>query len=152
MNQAIRSDGIRLPALLTGLYVLVVGAFLGVTLADTAYRSVLRYALPGVNLATVDSEIGDGLILLFWFTVLAALAAIASCWRHARARNLLIASLALVALLPLLLNLLGSSLGGSSAGGFFPRSLAMVVAVALALFGLARLLSTPSPVRFPTST
>jgi hypothetical protein len=138
MNYAIRSEPRALASLLVGMYVWAVVAFFGVTLVDTAYVAVLRDSLGAEERAAVFSEVGDFLLLVFFATVLAALAAIGSCWRSAGARNFVVASVLVVVLEPPVLEVLGPLLAGSNLGPLL-RIPGMAVASALALLGFARL-------------
>jgi hypothetical protein len=125
-------------SLLVGFYVWAVVAFFGVTLVDTAYRAVLSDEIGAEGLAPVFSEVGDFLLLIFWATVLTALAAIGSCWRCTSARNFVIASIVVVVLEPPVLHLLSPLLVGSNQPVL--RVPGMALASALALLGFARLL------------
>ena len=124
--------------ILVGLYVWVVVAFFGVTIVDSAYAALLRNALEAQDVATIFAEMGDLLLLLLFATVIAALAAVVSCWSSRLARNLLIASIAVVVLEAPALALLNSAFAVNLGPAL--RVPGMAAASGLALLGFARLL------------
>lgn len=143
MNRATRSDPMVLAFVLVGLYVWAVAAFFGVTVLDTAYAAVLRDEIAAEDRAAVFSEIGDFLLLLLFATLLAALAAVASCWSSKSARYWLIASVAVMVLQAPALVLLDSGLGMNLGPAL--RIPGIAAASALALLGFARLLRPTGP-------
>lgn len=87
---------------MVGFYAWVVTAAFGATLMDVAYAAQVAG-----DRAVVLGDVSDLLLAVTAMTVVVAIGAIAVCWGRKRARNLLIASLAVVAvglLTPILLS------------------------------------------------
>jgi hypothetical protein len=117
-------------SLVVGLYAWLATISFGLVLLDVVYAGLVPEA------TTALSEAADFLLLVNAVTILAALGAIGLSWRSPMARNLLIASLAVIFLGFFAYALLASSLpAGSALGTWLRIGLAGSVSV-LAFMGL----------------
>jgi len=84
--------------LVVGLYAWLVAVFFGGILLDIVYSNSLSRTLDASATATVFSGVSDLFLRIGFVVFLSAIGAIASSWRSAAARNLLIASLLVLSL------------------------------------------------------
>jgi hypothetical protein len=122
-------------SLSVGVYCFLGVASFGAALIDGVYVGAIRSTIQAGDAGRLFQPIADLLLQLLAVTFLAALVAIGSSWPAAVARNLLIASVAIMAT-QLVAPALLESLPPGSAAGFWLRLVLSGSAAALALAAL----------------
>jgi hypothetical protein len=125
-------------SLAVGVYCFLGTASFGAALIDGVYAGAIRSTIQAADAERLFQPIADLLLQLLAVTFLAALVAIGSSWPAAVARNLLIASVAIMAT-QLVAPALLESLPPGSAAGFWLRLVLSGSAAVLALAALRAL-------------
>jgi hypothetical protein len=125
-------------SLAVGIYCFLGVASFGAALIDSVYAGAIRGAIEAGDAERLFRPVADLLLRFFAVTLLAALVAIASSWSATVARNLLIASVA-VMVVQLIAPALAGALPPGSVAGLALRLLICGTAAVLALAALRAL-------------
>jgi hypothetical protein len=128
----------RLSSLLVAFYPWISTVFFGAVWLDILYANLLSESTSSVDMSAVFSEISDTLLMIGVLVVLAAFLAIATAWKTAIARYLLIASLfffSLELIVPILFSLFSKGIDDMSISPWV-RLLPSGVASVWAMVGL----------------